>query len=128
MSPEVRTTLNDDDPTVVTWRQMLVDVGGLSEAEFASFVSRWRDFVARPEGVWFDHETNGWYAAPMLVPAELREAERVGGRLIPLHNEIHYILDRYFHGKTFDRSQIPAIRREIDRVVSDWIAAHRPVT
>jgi hypothetical protein len=128
MSPEMRTTLNDNDPTVTTWRQMLVEVGGLSETEFVAFVSRWRDFVARPEGIWFDHETAGWYAAPMLIPAELREAELVGGRLVPLKNEIHYILDRHFQRRTFDSSRIPVIRGEIDRAVSDWIAEHRPAT
>src|SRR3569832_282120 len=105
MSDDVRRTREDDDPTVLTWRAMLIDVGGLSECEFAAFVRRWREFVATDEFGWFDHETEGWYTAPLLVPAELREAERIGGSLIPLHNEIHYILDRYFYHKPLDRSQ-----------------------
>ena len=64
----------------------------------------------------------------LLVPAELRESERVGGRLILLHNEIHCILDRYFHRQSFDRSQIPEIRRAINKLVAAWTVANRPVT
>ena len=129
MSPQVRRTLEDDDPTVVTWRQMLIEVGGLSEDEFAAFVSRWRAFVAEDERGWFDHETEGYYAAPLLIPAELRDLERLGGRLVRLENEIHYILDRYFHPRrTFDRSLIPEIRHVINKAVAAWKAANRPVT
>jgi hypothetical protein len=129
MSPDVRRTLEDDDPTVVTWRQMLVDGGALSDEEFAAFVARWRAFVAQDESGWFDHETEGYYAATLLIPAGLREAERTGGRLIPLKNEIHSILDRYFHPRrTFDPSQIPEVRGLIHNAVAEWTAANRPVT
>jgi hypothetical protein len=125
----MRRTLEDDDATVLVWRRMLVEVGGLSDEEFAAFVARWRAFVAQNAGGWFDHDTEGYYAATFLIPAELREAERTGGRLIPLKNEIHSILDRYFHTRrTFDRSQIPEIRAAIDKAVAEWRVAHRPAT
>ena len=45
--------------------------------------------------------------------------------VIPLQNEVHYILDRYFHRQPFDRSQIPEIRGAIDKVVAEWKAANR---
>jgi hypothetical protein len=113
--------LKDDDFTVVTWRQMLVDVGGMQETEFASFLSYWRGYVAGDDCDWFMHETEGYYAAYELIPAELRNTYRYGGCLIPLKNEIHSILDRYFHNQRFSSDQAPEVRTAIDNAVANWI-------
>src|SRR5690349_2272795 len=60
-----------DDPTAVLWRGMLVDVGGMSEADFAQYVARWRDDIRYDKSGWFYHDTAGYYAAQQLLPAKL---------------------------------------------------------
>jgi hypothetical protein len=124
MALEHQVDRSDGSPRVVTWRQMLVDVGGLSANEFADFLGRMRAFAAEDRFGWLEHETPGYDTAYELIPQELRAVERAG-ELIPLKNRIHDVLDRYFHRQTFDPLQIPEIRESIVRVVSEW-SASRP--
>lgn len=128
MAPDANAILDElkDDPTVVLWRGMLVDVGGMAEADFAEYVARWRDDILYDKSGWFYHDTAGYYAAEQLLPRKLFETYRQGD-LIPLKNEIHYILDRYFHQQEFDRARIPEVRLAIDKVVREWTAANPPV-
>jgi hypothetical protein len=119
-----RRILRDDEFTVVTWRQMLVDVGGMSEADFAVFLSYWKGWVARDDSGLFEHETEGWYAAPHLIPKHLREAYPHGGCLVPLTNWIHTILDTHFHRQKFTPDRVPQIRAEIQAAIAEWVATH----
>lgn len=119
-----RRVLKDDDFTVVTWRQMLVDGGGMPEPDFAAFVSYWKGWIAQDDSGLFEHETEGWYAAPHLIPQPLRDAYPKGGCLIPLKNKIHDILDDHFYRREFATERIPEIRAEIDKAVADWVATY----
>jgi hypothetical protein len=122
MALEQRFELTDYSPMVLAWRQMLVDVGGLSETEFAAFLSGQRAFAARDRLGWLQHETAGYEAAYALVPKDLR-AKYSSGELVPLKNEIHRILDRYFHRHDFDPALIAEVRGAVAAAVANWTTA-----
>lgn len=112
------------DPTVTAWRWMLVAVGNMHEDEFGRFVAYWRDDLLYDRDGYFAHESAGRYAAPQLVPPELK-ASFPFRDLIPLHNAIHLVLDRFSQKKPFDYSEVPTIQAAIRGAVSEWVKSHQ---